>query len=950
MGSENPFRIKPLLVGSLIFGFVLSFIRAYVGQMLPSLAALHLVRNIVVPSLVLVLLAMQIARRPGDDRSLWGGMLVVVFTLIAGLGFIQLLAVLSLVPAVDMVAGYRGPVLPPGSSVLAQLAGFALIAAQSRGAKGGRWYPPIAAVAAMLVTLGAVHEYSFLFPGLVQNAHGQRVAADLLASTAFLVVAYALWNEPAGRDADRQAFGVAACAMGLGVLAGTLQKLSGWALFEYVENIATGFAVLGVVLRIVERGMRPPSHVVAFGGSFGGQHTMAHAEGPLLANLRLGPDLRVLDAGALPEAILAEPTRGNLIGRRLGEAVAPVVAELVPAILQAAPLDGGCADVCFVARDGSGCDQRAYWLNVTVRRSRNARVKAIDLAFSDITCTQRSVRVSQALSREVRDLKVALNAHAIGAVTDRAGTIIEVNDKFCEISKYSRDELLGKTHAIINSGYHPKAFFRELWRTIGHGHVWQGDICNRARDGSIYWVQTTIVPFLGADGKPERYVAIRADITSRKIAEDEVRQLAFYDPLTGLANRRLFNDRLSVVAAKAKRGEDLGALLLIDLDRFKEINDTLGHDKGDELLKEVAARLRAISRQQDTVARFGGDEFVVLLDGVGETLPGSALNVNQFAERARSALAGVYVLGGQEVTVTPSIGVVLVGQTDTECPKRLLKAADLALYQAKDGGRNAVRFFDQSLQDGIDQRTGLMLDLRAALDASRLRLHYQPIVDAQRRVTGVEALLRWQDATRGEVSPEEFIPLAEQSGLILDIGAWVLDAACRQLRAWRDDPVRSAWSMSVNVSARQLFEDDFVHGVMRALSRNGAEPSRLRLEFTETLMQADVHKTIRKMKELRRLGVLFALDDFGTGYSSLSYLMELPLTAFKLDKSFVRSSTGEIGSGAIVKMTLALADALGLKVIAEGVETEAQFGFLRDNGCRMFQGYLFGCAVPVEAL
>ncbi len=465
-------------------------------------------------------------------------------------------------------------------------------------------------------------------------------------------------------------------------------------------------------------------------------------------------------------------------------------------------------------------------------------------------------------------------------------------------------------------------------------------------EGQVYWVAVSGTPIFDARGQFRGYRGIGRDITTRKRAEDETQRLAFYDTLTGLPNRRLLMDRLAHAQITSARSKSYGGLLFIDLDNFKDLNDTLGHDVGDQLLEQVALRLASCLREGDTAARFGGDEFVVMLEDLSENDADAARQAELVAEKILQRLNAPYELVGRQHSSSPSIGITLFSGAVLGVDE-LIKRADVAMYQAKAAGRNTLRFFDPQMQAAVLARAALDADLRQGLKREELLLYYQPLVDGGSRILGYEALLRWRHPRRGMVSPVEFIALAEQTGLILPIGQWVLRTACRQLVAWAREPATRGLSLSVNVSARQFRQNDFVSQVQAVLEETGVDPQRLKLELTESVLISDVEDAIRKMGALRERGVRFALDDFGTGYSSLSYLKRLPLDQLKIDQSFVRDVLTDPNDAAIVRTILALAQSMELQAVAEGVEMEGQRRFLLDNGCTVFQGYLFGRPGPL---
>jgi diguanylate cyclase (GGDEF)-like protein/PAS domain S-box-containing protein len=475
------------------------------------------------------------------------------------------------------------------------------------------------------------------------------------------------------------------------------------------------------------------------------------------------------------------------------------------------------------------------------------------------------------------------------------------------------------------------------------------EIQRRLKDDRLVWLSVSGSPIFDAQGRFKGYRGVGRDISEQKQAEQEIERLAFYDVLTGLPNRRLLMNRLQHALAVSERGLQPGALLFVDLDNFKDLNDTMGHDVGDELLQKVAARLGECVREADTVARLGGDEFVVMLQNLSMVSSDAAAHAESVGSKILSTLNQPYQLGGMDHHSTPSIGITLF-QDHLLSVDELLKRADLAMYQAKTAGRNTLRFFDPSMQEVVAARTAMEADLRRGLQRRELQLYYQPVVNAFGDVLGVEALVRWQHPERGMIMPGDFIPLAEQTGLILPLGQWVLETACAQIALWSIWPHTAGLTIAVNVSARQFRQVDFAGQLVELLKKTGANPHRLKIEITESLLLNDMADAIQKMAELRALGLSFSLDDFGTGYSSLAYLKNLPLEQLKIDQSFVRDVLTDPNDAAIVQTVLSLGKSFGLTVVAEGVETLGQRDFLVLHGCKVFQGYLFGRPVPLSQL
>jgi len=532
-------------------------------------------------------------------------------------------------------------------------------------------------------------------------------------------------------------------------------------------------------------------------------------------------------------------------------------------------------------------------------------------------------------------------------ITTPDAIILRVNQAFQEITGYSSVDVIGQNPRMFHSGRHDAAFYQVMWSDLLTTGKWSGEVWDKRKDGSIYPKMMTITAVYDDAHKLTHYVAVFRDISNRKQSEQEIHQLAFYDSLTKLPNRRLLLDRLQQALASSVRKRRHGALLFLDMDHFKTINDTQGHAMGDLLLIEVARRLQTCVREGDSVARLGGDEFVVLLEELSRKENEAASQTESIAEKIRLTLDKPYVLNEFKCISSVSIGISMFNE-QRDSAEDLLKHADVAMYQAKMAGRNAVRFFDPQMQTSLETRAALEGDLRHALEKLEFLLYYQIQVENMAQPLGAEVLLRWAHPERGLVSPMEFIPLAEETGLIVPIGMWVLQTACAQLRVWQDDALTRDLTLAVNVSAKQFRQADFVAQVQRVLLDTGAKPSHLKLELTESTVLENVEDTIAKMRELKLAGVGFSMDDFGTGYSSLQYLKRLPLDQIKIDQSFVRDIATDPNDAAIVQTIIAMSEALGLNVIAEGVETKAQQDFLEMRGCHAFQGYLFGKPVPFD--
>jgi len=572
-----------------------------------------------------------------------------------------------------------------------------------------------------------------------------------------------------------------------------------------------------------------------------------------------------------------------------------------------------------------------------------------DTAFITSTLQIFATRVSSELERQVAEAQIRQQASLLDKAQDAIimrgfDHIVRYWNKGAErLYGWTREQAVGQS--IETLLYEDASLFRECTHTLLEQGEWSGEITQHRKDGSTLIVEAHWTLLRDENQVPDAILGINTDITERKAAELEIQYLAFYDPLTGLPNRQLLHDRLQHALAVEARLSKVGALLFLDVDNFKALNDTLGHAIGDLFLQQLAQRLQSCLRESDTLARLGGDEFVIVLENLATTPHEAAALAMGVGEKILASFASPFHLSGYVHHSTSSIGVTLFNdQPATQ--DELRQRADLAMYQAKAQGRNTLRFFDPAMQAAAAARAKLEADLRHALQNRMFELHYQAQIDNLGRLCGAEALLRWHHAGRGWVAPAVFIPLAEETGLILALGQQVLEIACMQLVAWSAQPHMASLNLAVNVSARQFHQPDFVPQVLDIIDRSGADPHRLKLELTESLLVDNIEEVIVKMSALKARGIGFSLDDFGTGYSSLSYLKRLPLDEIKIDQSFVRDVLTDPNDASIAHSILALGQSLNLGVVAEGVETEAQHAFLACHGCQTYQGYLFNRPQP----
>lgn len=637
------------------------------------------------------------------------------------------------------------------------------------------------------------------------------------------------------------------------------------------------------------------------------------------------------------ESLLVKPAH-ELMGKKISDVLPKKAAEICTNAIYEASIKG----MSFGHQIEILVDDELHWFELSVAKREDSSEQNSHFIM---------------ISRDITERKIASNQLSIAAIafesqegmfiTDAKKIIIKVNRSFSFITGYDAGDVIGKPANILKSERQDRHFYTSMWDSINHTGSWLGEIWNRRKNGELFPCQLNISAVKDANNEVTNYVATIIDITDSKAASDEIKMLAFYDPLTHLPNRRMLTERLTQVLAACSRNGKMGAILFLDVDHFKNINDTLGHDVGDVFLQNVAQRLTNCMRAGDTIARLGGDEYVVLLEGLGSEALNAASEVEACALKVLHTLSQVYHLGDYQYHSSVSIGAVLFDKNNISI-EELLKQADIAMYEAKNSGRNTLRFFDPKMQLAITARTELERELRVAVEQHQFKLFYQLQVDAKNQALGAEVLIRWQHPERGMISPVEFIPLAEESGLIIKIGQWVLEKACAQLKIWEQDLEKNKLKLSVNISAKQFHQANFLQQVESIITHHRINPSLLNLELTESMLLEDAEDTIICMNQFKKLGVNFELDDFGTGYSSLQYLKKLPLHQLKIDQSFVRDITVDANDKALVATIITLSHSLGLKVIAEGVETAEQLKFLKENNCDNFQGYYFSKPLPIN--
>ncbi len=654
---------------------------------------------------------------------------------------------------------------------------------------------------------------------------------------------------------------------------------------------------------------------------------------PVLAALLLGLRPALCWLGACALALL-------VLGVAPGIAVAPY-GVAIPALLKSAIITLNFLLIAGIVT--WSCGLLLQHLSSSLKAV-GATALAMEAGRNALRELNAELRLTSAAVARLNDMVLIAE---VGAGRHANGRIIFANDAFERRSGYARSAVLGRDLGLLSGPDTSGATLARIGEAMARWEPVRAELLNYTLDGQPYWVETEMVPFADEGGKYTHWVVVQRDITERRQSEQDIHQLAFYDVLTGLPNRRLLMDRIDKQQGAAGRDGSVGAVMFIDLDHFKDINDARGHAVGDALLRSAAARIANLLRKGDTVARVGGDEFVVLLPQLGNARVEAAHRALAVAEKIRAAMSFHFEIDSQYYQSGASLGVTLYPQPGLDAHD-LLREADTAMYRAKAGGRNGIVFFEAAMQADVAQRLEMARSLALALEQGQLQMHFQPQVDGAARVVGAELLMRWQRPDGSWVAPDVFIPIAEQSGLIGRLGHWAMRQACDAVVALQ--AAGHPLALSVNVSPVQFRQADFVEQVCQTLEASGAPPHLLILEVTEGLLIEKFDETIARMHQLASLGLRFSIDDFGTGYSSLAYLRRMPLYELKIDRSFINDTPGDADGVAIVQSILAMARHLRLRVVAEGVETQEQADFLAANACDCLQGYLFGRPAPFAAL
>ena len=610
-----------------------------------------------------------------------------------------------------------------------------------------------------------------------------------------------------------------------------------------------------------------------------------------------------------------------------------------------------CCKKIITDKKPQTCELRLYtknvnpfWVKLDCVPEKHEKGLRIHIAISDIShlkSLEQDLTLSASVLNECAEMIV---------VTDADGNIIKVNKAFVKTTGFTEEEILGKNPNILQSGKQNDLFYQNMWAMLKQNKNWQGEMWNKRKNGEIYpeWVSLTTIT--NPDGSPAYYISVSSDITQRKKDAEHIHFMAYYDPLTGLPNRILLQDRLKQALVQAHRNRQHGAVFILDIDHFKVINDSLGHLIGDELLQEVAKRLSGCIREEDTISRMGGDEFVVLLADLGEDKKNAITHASSVADKIIHTISEPIVTKENKLQITVSIGIVMFPD-DTDQITDLMKLADNAMYKVKKSGRNNYQFVTHSLQKEADERLNVQHGLHDALKRNQFELFYQPQINfTTNAVCGVEALIRWRNPDNGLVCPDDFITISEESGLIVPIGTWVLEEAGRQISSWSKLKQQLIPYISVNMSVRQFQQKNFISEIQRIILNYNIQPQQLELELTESILIHNLEDTKRKLFELKEMGIRLAIDDFGTGYSSLQYLKNLPIDVLKIDQSFINDISLDVNDRAIVQTIISLAKNLNLWVVAEGVVNQKQYDFLKQRECDSYQGYYYSKPMPMDEL